>query len=169
MYMTMRWFGTDDPVPLENIGQIPGVDGVVSALYDVPVGEVWPVEALAELKEQIEAANLSLEVIESIPIHDSIKLGRPDRDEKIDAYCQSIENMGHVGIPVLCYNFMPVFDWTRTNLKHPFKDGSHALSFSYEALSEIDLSKGSKDMPGWAKAYGPEELDSLLSNYRQLS
>ncbi|MFO7774624.1 MAG: mannonate dehydratase [Candidatus Hydrogenedentota bacterium] len=169
MYMTMRWFGADDPVPLEHIRQVPGMDGVVSALYDIPVGEVWPKDALAELKGEIEDAKLSLEVIESIPIHDSIKLGRPDRDEKIDAYCQSVSNMGEVGIPLLCYNFMPVFDWTRTNLKHPFKDGSHALSFSYENLSEIDLSKGSKDLPGWAKAYGPEELDALLNAYRQIS
>lgn len=169
MYMTMRWFGTDDPVPLEHIRQVPGVEGIVSALYDVPVGEVWPVETLCELKATIEQADLSLEVIESIPIHDAIKLGRSDRDEKIEAYCQSIRNMGQVGIPVLCYNFMPVFDWTRTNLKHPFKDGSHALSFSYEDLSEIDLSKGSKDLPGWAKAYGPEELDNLLNSYRRLS
>jgi len=93
MQMTFRWYGANDAVTLANIKQIPGVTGIVSALYDVPVGEAWPLARLRQLKDEIENAGLQLSVIESIPVHEDIKLGRPSRDRFIDNYCRSIQNM----------------------------------------------------------------------------
>jgi mannonate dehydratase len=168
MEMTFRWFGPSDPVPLAHIRQIPGVNGIVSALYDVPVGEVWPLERIAALKDEVEGASLRLAVIESIPVHEDVKRGLPTRDRWIENYCQSVANMGALGIPVLCYNFMPVFDWTRTSLAMPLPDGSTALAYDHEQLDRIDLSRGTGDLPGWATAYGAEELDALLAAYRAI-
>ncbi len=165
MKMTLRWYGPDDPVTLENIRQIPGVTGIVSALYDVPVGEVWPHDKIMRLRERIEQYSLTLEVIESIPVHEDIKLGLQSRNQYIDNYCHSLENMGKAGIPVLCYNFMPIFDWTRTDLNYRLKDGSFALSYKHSALNKIDLSKGTGDLPGWATAYTAGELNALLKAY----
>ncbi len=169
MKMTMRWFGHDDPVKLEQIRQVPGMIGVVSALYDVPVGEVWPLKKLERLKKSAQSNGLNLEVIESIPVHEDIKLGLPSRDGYIDAYCRSIENMGKAGIPVLCYNFMPVFDWTRTNLTHYLADGSSALSFSYEELAALNEDANiAESLPGWAEVYTVERLQKLLDQFRAL-
>lgn len=165
MQMTFRWFGTDDRVTLENIRQIPGITGVVSALYDVSVGDAWPLAKLSALAERIDRAGLSLAVVESIPVHEDIKLGRPTRDRLIDQYCESVRHMGAVGVPVLCYNFMPIFDWTRTDLAELQPDGSTALSYDEEALSRIDLSRGTGDLPGWATAYDAPTLRALLHAY----
>ena len=96
---------------------------------------------------------MSLAVIESIPVHEDIKLGLPTRDRLIDNYCESVRNMGRAGVPVLCYNFMPVFDWTRTELARRLDDGSTVLAFDDAALAKIDLSRGTADLPGWATAY----------------
>src|ERR1043165_9097890 len=116
MEMTVRWLGRSDRVSLNNIRQIPGVTGVVSALYDVPVGDPWPKDRLDQLAGDVTNAGLRLAVVESIPIHEDIKLGRPTRDRLVDQYCESVRAMGELGVGVLCYNFMPVFDWTRTDL-----------------------------------------------------
>ena len=166
MKMTFRWYGADDPVTLQKIRQIPVVAGIVSALYDVPVGAAWPLEKIVALKERVEGAGLRLEVIESIPVHEDIKLGRPERERWVDHYMQSIENMGRAGIPVLCYNFMPVFDWTRTDLALRMADGSDTLSYRDAALREIDLSRGTGELPGWAAAYTAGELNRLLEAYK---
>ena len=166
--MTFRWFGQDDPIPLAHIRHIPGVSGVVSALYDVPVGAAWTRERLERLKGEIEGAGLSFAVVESIPVHEDIKLGRPGRDRLIANYCESVQAMGTVGIPVLCYNFMPVFDWLRTDLAQPLADGSTALAYDDRALAAVDLSRGTGDLPGWATAYGPDELQRLLAAYRDV-
>jgi mannonate dehydratase len=168
MHMTFRWFGSNDPIPLTHIRQIPGVTGIVSALYDVPVGDAWPRSALERLGESIERAGLRFAVVESIPVHEDIKLGRPSRDRLIDAYCASVRAMGELGIPVLCYNFMPVFDWTRTDLAELQPDGSTALSYDDAALARIDLSHGTGDLPGWATAYDAAELNALLAAYREI-
>ena len=168
MQLTFRWFGPDDRIPLVHIRQIPGVTGIVSALYDVPVGESWSVDGIARLREQVERAGLELAVIESIPVHEDIKLGRPSRERLVDAYCDSVRNMGRVGVPVLCYNFMPVFDWTRTDLAMRMPDGSTALAYDHAALAAIDLSRGTGDLPGWATAYDASELAALLAAYRAL-
>ena len=111
---------------------------------------------------------MTLEVIESVPVHEDIKLGRPTRDRLIDTYCESIRNIGRAGVRVLCYNFMPVFDWTRTDLAHRLPDGSTALAYDDRALARVDLSRGTGDLPGWATAYQPTELQALLAAYREV-
>ena len=166
--MTFRWFGPTDPIPLAHIRQIPGVRGVVSALYDVPVGALWPREQLGRLGEEIDAAGLTLAIVESIPVHEDIKLGRPTRDRFIANYCESVRAMGELGISVLCYNFMPVFDWMRTDLAMRLEDGSTALAYDDRALSAVNLERGTGDLPGWAAAYGPGELQALLAAYRDV-
>src|SRR3989441_3053902 len=166
MYMTFRWFGREDPIPLAHIRQIPGVAGVVSALYDVPVGAAWSRERLGRLKAEIAAAGLTFAVVESIPVHEDIKLGRPGRDRLIANYCESVGVMGELGIPVLCYNFMPVFDWMRTDLALPLADGSTPLAYDDRALAAVDLSRGTGDLPGWATAYGADELGARSEERR---
>ena len=168
--ITFRWFGARDRVSLAQIRQIPAVRGIVSAMFDVPVGEVWPRPRLLALRDEVERHGLALGVIESIPVHEDIKLGRPTRDRFIDNYCESIRNMGRDGaaVPVLCYNFMPVFDWLRTDLARTLEDGSTALAYDDSALSAIDLSRGTADLPGWATAYDADELQALLAAYRSV-
>lgn len=165
----MRWFGKEDPIQLERIRQVPGLMGVVSALYGQSIGEVWPLDRIMALKESVEDLGLSLEVIESIPVHEDIKLGLPTRDKYIENYCKSIENLGRAGIEVLCYNFMPVFDWTRTTLDHRFADGSLALGFDYAKLAEFqkDTSKALA-LPGWAEVYSQEDLNQLMASFRKI-
>jgi len=169
MQMTFRWFGTNDAIPLDYIRQIPGVTGVVSALYDVPVGDVWPRDKIADLASRIDAAGLSLAVIESIPVHEDIKLGRPTRDRLADLYAESVRHMGDVGVQVLCYNFMPIFDWTRTDLAMRQPDGSTALAYDHAALARIDLARGTGDLPGWATAYDAKTLQGLLAAYKDVN
>jgi len=163
--ITFRWFGLRDAIPLAYIRQIPAVRGIVSALFDIPVGQAWTLDRLARLRTEVEDHGMTLEVIESVPVHEDIKLGRPTRDRLIDNYCESIRNMGRAGVRVLCYNFMPVFDWMRTELAHPLVDGSTALAYDDAALTKVDLSRGTADLPGWATAYSASELDGLLDAY----
>lgn len=166
--MTFRWYGEDDPIPLEYIRQIPKVAGIVSALFEIPVGDVWPVDKIKNLKEKIEAVGLNFSVIESIPVHEDIKLGRSNRDNFIDNYCQSVQNMGSLGINTLCYNFMPVFDWVRTNLSMSNPDGSNSLSYNNEQLKNVNLKNDSLDLPGWATHYKNKELTDLLKAYTEV-
>jgi len=167
--MTFRWFGPSDPISLTYIRQIPGVRAVVSALYDLPVGAPWPRERLERLAADVGAADLKLAVVESIPVHEDIKLGRPNRDRLIANYCESVRAMGELGISVLCYNFMPVFDWMRTDLELPLSDGSTALAYDDRALAAVDLRRGTGDLPGWAAAYDAAELQALLAAYRNVT
>ena len=175
MYMTFRWFGPTDPIPLAHIRQIPGVQGVVSALYDVPVGERWPKDRFAQLQDQIADAGLRLAVVESIPVHEDIKLGRPTRDRLIANFCDSVRTMGELGVQVLCYNFMPVFDWMRTDLALRLPDGSTALAYDDAALARMDVGRGTDvgaqhaaPLPGWATTYQPDELRALFAAYREI-
>ena len=169
--ITFRWFGARDPIPLAHIRHVPAVHGIVSALFDIPVGEPWPRPRTMALRDEVERHKMSLDVIESIPVHEDIKLGRPTRDKYIDNYCQSIRNIGRegAGVPVLCYNFMPVFDWLRTDLALRLDDGSTALAYDDSALAAIDLSRGTAELPGWATAYSAEQLQGLLAAYRSVS
>ena len=168
MRMAFRWFGADDPVCLEHIRQIPGVETIVSALYDVPVGAAWTRNGLHALQEAVDRAGMSLGVIESIPVHEDIKLGRSTRDQLADNYCESVHVAGETGVRVVCYNFMPVFDWLRTNLALRANDGSTALAYEDSHLAHFDLSRGTGDLPGWATAYDADELNRLLAAYRVL-
>ncbi|WP_445928189.1 mannonate dehydratase [Levilactobacillus sp. HBUAS70063] len=166
--MGFRWFGAeDDPITLNEIRQIPGTDQVVGALYDVPVGEVWPKEKIASLVDKVHKSGLKMEVIESVNIHDDIKIGLPSRDQYIENYKTTIKNLSSFGIKVICYNFMPVFDWLRTDLHEQLEDGSNAMSYDpskiaedpNEMISRIQSdSKGFK-LPGWE----PERLKSIKS------
>jgi mannonate dehydratase len=168
MQLTMRWYGPDDPVTLEYIRQIPAMTGIVTALHHRKPGEVWPLDEIMARKAEIEAAGLEFAVVESIPVHEAIKLGLPERDRYIEAYQESIRNLGKTGIPVLCYNFMPVFDWTRTDLERLFPDGTTALSFANDDLQKIDLSEGTGGLPGWGDAYTADELKDLLKQYESV-
>ena len=167
MKMTFRWYGDTDPVKLEHIRQIPGMYGIVSAIYDVPVGEVWPLEKLQALRDRIEKAGLKFEVVESIPTHEDIKLGKPTRDRLIANFQQNIRNCAAVGIKVVCYNFMPVFDWTRTEMAKVLPDGSTTLAFDAKEVAKIDPEKGIS-LPGWDASYKPEELKVLLEEYKSV-
>ena len=164
--MTFRWFGPADPIPLAYIRQIPGVTGVVSAVYDTPIGDPWSRPSVERLAAQADAAGLSLAVVESIPVHEDIKLGRPARDRLVDAWCESVKNVGAVGVGVVCYNFMPVFDWMRSDLAMRLPDGSTALAFDDAELARFDLSRGTLDLPGWAAAYDAKVLGALVDAYR---
>jgi mannonate dehydratase len=165
--MSFRWFGPHDPVPLAHVRQIPGVTGVVSAL-PAPAGEAWTRDALAQHAEHIDRAGLRFAVVESIPVHVEIKLGAPGRDRWIDAWCESVARVGEAGVPVVCYNFMPVFDWTRTELALPLADGSTALAYDDAALARVDLSRGTGALPGWGAAYDAEALAPLLAAWRRV-
>ncbi len=164
MKMTFRWYGEGDSIPLSYIRQIPEMSGVVTAVYDVPVGEVWGLDRILHLKSLCNSAGLEMEVIESVPVHEDIKLGRPTRDRLIANYAQTIRNLGKAGVKCICYNFMPVFDWLRTDLRRRGEDGSSSLSYSHEELMALDPHE--LHLPGWDESYSQEELQGLLSAYK---
>ena len=138
MKMSFRWYGQqNESFPLQYVRQIPGVHHIVGALFDVPVGEVWPLEKILALKQEVNSAGLALETIESVNIHEEIKLGGPNRDRYIENYIQTLRNLAQIGINVVCYNFMPVFDWTRTELARVLPDGSSVLSYDARILRDL--------------------------------
>ena len=159
MDMTLRWFGEGvDSVSLEQIRQIPGVKGVITTLYDIPAGEEWPMERILQMKEQVEAKGLKVMGIESVNIHDAIKVGTPDREKYIANYITTLERLGQADIHVVCYNFMPVFDWTRSDLAKVRPDGSTVLAYDQKEIDKINPenmfeSMGEKsngfELPGW--------------------
>lgn len=167
--MTFRWYGEDDPVTLDKIRQIPGVTGIVSAIYDIPVGEVWPLERIIKLKETIEAKGLTLSVIESVPVHEDIKTGDGDRDRYIENYCETLRNLSKAGIDCVCYNFMPVFDWTRSDLSYELPDGSYALAYKDETVQKMNPLTGDLSLPGWDASYTKEGMKALLEKYQNIS
>lgn len=169
MQMTFRWYGEDDPVTLQKIKQIPGVTGIVSAIYDIPVGEVWPLERIQKLKSTIEAEGLSLSVIESVPVHEDIKTGDGDRDRYIENYCETLRNLSKAGIDCVCYNFMPVFDWTRSDLAHELKDGSNALAYCEKTVQDMNPLTGDLSLPGWDASYTKADMQALLEKYSHIS
>ncbi|MBR0243609.1 MAG: mannonate dehydratase [Bacteroidaceae bacterium] len=138
MELTWRWFGKNDKITLGMLRQI-GVEGIVTALHDVPLGEVWTREQIRDLREYIEASGLRWSVVESLPVTEAIKYGGPDRDEQIAIYKQSLRNLAAEGIHTVCYNFMPVLDWARTDLMHPNPDGTYNLYFSYSEFAYFDI------------------------------
>lgn len=166
MQMGFRWFGSaDDPINLQQIKQIPGMAQVVGALFDVPVGDVWPKEKIAALKKEVNDAGLKMDVIESVNIHDDIKIGKSTRDQYIENYKTTIRNLSEYGVKVICYNFMPVFDWLRTNLHYQLADNSNVMAFEADRLTNdpqemIDQIKNNSKgfiLPGWE----PERLAEI--------
>jgi len=167
MKMTFRWFGENqDPISLRDIKQIPGMYGVVTSLLDMPAGEAWPEERIKAMKEMINAAGLEVEVIESVNIHEDIKLGAPSRDEKIENYIITMERLAKYGIKVICYNMMPVLDWARSHLYYDLPDGSNTMRYHAASMAGITpeelAAKYAKEsdayeMPGWE----PERMKTI--------
>ena len=167
MKLTFRWYGEKDCIPLAYLRQIPNMSGVVTAVYDVPVGEVWSQESIDRLKVLSNEAGLAMEVIESIPVHEDIKMGKPTRDRYIENYCENIRRVAKAGVKCVCYNFMPVFDWLRTDMYHKNADGSTSLSYSYEDFLKVD--PNNLHLPGWDESYSQDELQGLLKEYKSIS
>lgn len=159
MKMSFRWYGEAyDSVKLWQIRQIPGMVGVISTLYGTMPGEEWELSEIQSLKKQVEDAGLQLLGIESVNIHDAIKVGSPDRDQYIENYIRTLEKLGSEDIHMVCYNFMPVFDWTRSDLAKPRPDGSTVLAYDQRKIDALDpqkmfeqLDAGSNGfvLPGW--------------------
>lgn len=167
MKLTFRWYGLNDSIPLRYIKQIPGMSGIVTSVYDVKAGGLWPASNLAKLKEEAVKAGLEMEVIESIPVVEDIKLGKPTRDHYIDIYAKNIIAASTYGIKCVCYNFMPVFDWIRTDLTSVNSDGSKSLSYSTPELMRLDPKN--LHLPGWDESYSSDELNLLLAEYKTVS
>ncbi|WP_410770460.1 mannonate dehydratase [Fontibacillus sp. BL9] len=177
MRMVFRWFGEgNDTVSLEQIKQIPGVEGIVWALHDIPAGEEWPLERIMEVRQLAHQHGLHIEVVESVNVHEDIKLGLPTRDHYIGNYIRTIEKLAQAGVKVICYNFMPVFDWVRTDLHKGMDDGSTALFFEQAKIRGVDpfelvntINQNSAlTMPGW-EPERLEHLTSLFEAYRDVS
>ena len=138
MEKTWRWFGPSDPITLDMLRQI-GVEGIVTALHHIPNGEIWTLEEVNKMKDYIEAHGLRWSVVESLPVSESIKYAGPDRDELIEKYIVSLENLGKAGLRTICYNFMPVLDWARTDLTYPNPDGTSNLYFNRAEFAYFDI------------------------------
>lgn len=177
MNMTWRWFGHgNDNVKLTDIRQIPGVAGIVWSLHDKVAGDVWPMEEIRRVTDDIKAQGFHAEVVESVNIHDDIKIGLPSRDHYIDIYIDTIRKLSEVGVKVICYNFMPVFDWLRTDFYRELPDTSNAMYYE-KALVDVDIEELTKrilgkadsfTLPGWE----PERLariKDLMAAYKDVT
>ena len=177
MEMTFRWYGSAfDSVTLKQIRQIPGLTGVITTLYDSTPGEIWTREAISAMKKEVEESGLHISGIESVNIHDSIKIGTPERDKYIDNYITTLENLGKEDIHLVCYNFMPVFDWTRSELARMRPDGSTVLAYNQDAIDQltpekmfdsIDSDSNGFILPGWE----PErmaKIKELFEMYKEV-
>ncbi len=168
MKMSFRWYGQDDPVTLRNISQIPNMRSIVSAVYDVKPGQVWPEESIERIKKDCEEHGLIFDIVESIPVSEDIKLGSANRDELIDVYCENIRRCAKHGIKCVTYNFMPVFDWTRTQLDKEAPDGSTSLVMYWDQMRGLDPLVDDIDLPGWDASYTKDEIKALFVKYGEL-
>lgn len=176
MKMTFRHYGNDDPISLEYIAQIPGVTGVMVMMNEWEAGEVWEKEVFQEYVDKCHAVGLDCEIIESINVHEDIKMGLPTRDKYIENYKESLRNVAACGVKTVIYNFMPVFDWVKTELYKELPDGSNTLAFDQakvEGLSPRDMvneildGAGNFELPGWE----PErlsQLEDVLEKYKDI-
>lgn len=169
MKMTFRWYGDNDPVTLDKIRQIPKMSGIVSAVYDVPPGGIWSEESITSLKKKAKNSGLEFEVVESVPVPEEIKLGSEKAPELIENYCENIRRLGKAGVKCVCYNFMPVFDWLRSELEHPQADGANALAYDEETVLSMNPLTSELSLPGWDESYTKEQLKNLLARYESVS
>ena len=158
MEKTWRWFGKKDKITLPMLRQI-GVEGIVTALHDVPNGEIWTVEAINDLKSYIESYGLRWSVVESLPVCEAIKYAGAEREQLIENYKISLANLGKCGIKTVCYNFMPVIDWIRTDLQHPWPDGTSSLYYDHIRFAYFDIRILERE--GAEKDYTEEELQKV--------
>lgn len=166
MEKTWRWFGKKDKIKLNMLRQI-GVEGIVSALHDIPNGEVWTLEAINDYKNYIESFGLRWSVVESLAVSESIKYGGEDRDHLIENYIKSLENLGKAGVKTVCYNFMPVLDWARTDLYFQWKDGSSSLYFDKAKFAYFEIHILKRE--GAEKDYNHEILSKVEELKKTLS
>ncbi len=168
MKLSFRWYGSGDPISLQYISQIPGMRSIVSAVYDVPPGEVWPEASLEKMKTECEKNGLVFDVVESIPVHENIKLGRGNVGALLDVYCENIRRCAKYGVKCVTYNFMPVFDWTRTQLDKEAADGSTSLVMYWEQMRGLDPLKDDIHLPGWDSSYTQDEVRELIAAYGEI-
>ena len=165
MEKTWRWFGPNDKITLDMLRQI-GVEGIVTALHHIPNGEVWSEEEVNKMKNFIEDHGLRWSVVESVPVSESIKYGGEDRDDLIEKYKESLRNLGKAGVKTICYNFMPVLDWARTDLEYPNPDGTSNLYFNRAEFAYFDIHILKRD--GAEKDYDPETLRRMREDVAPL-
>jgi mannonate dehydratase len=168
--MIIRWFPyNDDSVKLEYIKQTPGITGVAACLPKIPVGEVWGTEIILDLKKHINNAGLEMEVIESVNVHEDIKKGLPERDRYIQNYIDTIKNLSAAGVKCICYNFMPVLDWLRSDLALKLPDGSYVMSYRHDKVLDMDPKAMGKSMLGKSEGFSlpgwePERFDEMAKD-----
>ena len=163
-----RWYGPEDAVTLEHIRQIPPVTELVTSLYHIPAGALWPEEDIAARAAQSAAAGLHFSVAEGLPVHESIKLGGPERERYIGQFVENLERLARHGVHTVCYNFMPLFGWIRTELEQPLPDGSATLAFHQAALERMNPERDVWTLPGWNFSTRQGEIRTLLGQYRAL-
>lgn len=168
MKMSFRWYGESDSIPLKYIRQIPNMRSIVSAVYDVKPGEVWSEESIKRLKDVVEENGLIFDIVESVPVPEDIKLGGSKADEYTEVYCENIRRLAKYGIKCITYNFMPVFDWTRTDLNNLREDGSTSLVMYMDELKGINPLTDDVNLPGWDASYTKDEIKSLITAYGKL-
>ena len=168
MKLSFRWYGDTDPVTLEYISQIPAMRSIVSAVYDVKPGEVWPEESISAMADACRKAGLVFDVVESIPVHEDIKLGRGEVEKYLDVYCENIRRCAKYGVKCVTYNFMPVFDWTRTQLDKKAADGSTSLVMYWDQMRGLNPLKDDIHLPGWDSSYTQSEVRELIGAYGAL-
>ncbi|AHF57380.1 mannonate dehydratase [Spiroplasma eriocheiris] len=173
MKLSFRWYGPDkDPISLEYISQIPNVASIVTQCYKFKPGVAWESDEIIRIKKLINDHHLNWEVVESIPVHEDIKLGLPTRDEYIKNYCTTIERLAKEGIKVICYNFMPAFDWVRTDLYKKMRDGSLCEAYDQNVIDQLDATsaiKKFKELPAWTLSFPDEQTAEIIGAYQKMS
>ena len=168
MKLTFRWYGDSDPVTLDKIRQIPKMSGIVSAIYNVAPGGVWEEKDIRELKSKANSNGLEFEVVESVPVPEEIKYGGANAPQLIENYCENVRRLGKAGVKCICYNFMPVFDWLRSELEHQNNDGSNSLAYNEETVLGMNPLTSSLSLPGWDESYDKDELKGLIEKYKAI-